>query len=753
MVPTENMIPMKQTPSDMSYAVNHVNADNDDVDIGEYLAILSESKGLIVFITLFVTMLGFAYAMLARPVYVVDALIQVEQSKGSVDSALGDFAEMLGTPSPTEAEIQIILSRMVLAKTISNLQLDIDLQPAYLPIVGRNWARYMAPEAGLADPPFEFLKKYPWGGEILKLQSLQLPKAFYNKKLRIVTGENGHFTLFDPDGNPVLEGTVGMPAEAQIGRDSLRLFVSELQARPGVAFKILMQDELGALKDLEDALKASEQGKQSGVIGITYSGYDPVLATRTVNEIADLYLRQNVERKSAEAEQTLAFLNKQLPVLKQNMDNSVATLNAYRIKAGSVDLQKETLDVLDQSVTLQSDLVKLRQKRDELTQRFTASHPQVVAIDAQIGRLSNLLKDIDRKVQVLPDAQKEILQLERDAKVATDLYITLLNNAQQLQIAKAGTVGNVRIIDHAIVPFQQDKPKVGLVIAIAAMFGLFFGVMMAFVRHALQGGVEDPDVIERTLGLPVYATIPHSKLQDKLSRKLRNNSGLNLILFSQDKDDLAIESLRSLRTTLHFVLMEAKNNVIMVTGPSPGLGKSFVSMNLGAVLASAGRKTLIIDADLRRGHLHEYTGLTRGAGVSDLVSGQVDVLGAIRPTLVPNLDIMSTGAVPPNPSELLLHEKFAQMIGEVSKQYDHVLIDSPPVLAVTDAAVVGRLAGASLLVVKAGTNPMREIEVSVKRLHQAGINLRGVLFNNVTKVGSRYGAGKYVYQYAYSNKK
>lgn len=749
MVPTGNPNPMKQTP-DMHNPVGAVDGGDDDVNLGEYLAVLSESKELIFAVALLVTLLGVAYAFLARPIYAVDALIQIEQNKSSIDSALGDFAEVLGTPSPTEAEMQIILSRLVLAKTIENLQLDIAAEPSYFPIIGRSWARYMTVDEGLMPPPAEFLSGFPWGGEVLRIQSLKVPVSFYNLKLKLVAGENGHYTLFDPDKNPVLEGMVGQPAEVRIGRETLRIFVADLQARPGVSFKIIKQDELSALKDLEDALKVAEQGKLSGVVGVAYSGYDPELATQTVNEIVDLYLRQNVERKSAEAEQTLAFLNKQLPMLKQGMDNAIATLNAYRIKAGSVDLQKETLDVLDQSVSLQSDIVKLRQKRDELMQRFTVSHPQVVAIDAQIARLGNLLKDIDRKVQVLPDAQKEILQLERDAKVATDLYITLLNNAQQLQIAKAGTVGNVRIIDHAVVPIQQDKPKVPLVIAVAVVLGVFFGVISAFVRHALRGGVEDPDLIEKGLGLPVYATIPHSKLQDKLSRKLHNNSGQNLILFSRDKDDLAIESLRSLRTTLHFVLMEAKNNVIMITGPSPSLGKSFVSINLGSVLASAGRKTLIVDADLRRGHLHEYSGLPRGAGVSDLVIGQVDVYGAIRQTLVANLDIMSTGAVPPNPSELLLHERFAQMINEVSKQYDHVLIDSPPVLAVTDAAVVGRLAGASLLVVKAGANPMREIEVAVKRLRQAGINLRGVLFNNVTKIGSRYGAGKYVYQYSYT---
>lgn len=728
-----------------------IGAADDDVDLGEYLAVLSESKGLIFGVTFLVLLLGVAYAFIARPIYSVDAVVQVEQSKTSIDSALGDMADLLGGSSPTEAEMQIMQSRLVLSQVIANQHLDIVVDPVAFPVFGGAWARYFAPDSGLADPLFG-MDGFAWGGEVLQIDSLEVPVSYYNNKIKILAGDNGYYTVFDPDKNAVLQGEVGKAAEVGIGKERLRIFVSEMVARPGVTFKVIKKDPVTAISDVDSVLKVGEQGKQSGIIGVSYSDTDPVRAAKTIDDIVNLYLRQNVERRSAEAEQTLAFLGKQLPVLKQNMDTAAAVLNEYRIRAGSVDMAKETQVVLDQSVSLQSDLVKLRQKREELVQRFTPSHPQVVAVDAQIDRISALLKDLDRRVQALPDEQKQILQLERDAKVATDLYVTLLNNAQQLQIAKAGTVGNVRIIDHALVPTDPDKPKKGLVIAIAFVLGGFLGLVSAFIKHALRGGVEDPDVIEKTIGLPVYATVPHSRLQAKLSRRLHGNIDQNLLLFSQDRDDLSIESLRSLRTTLHFVMMEAKNNVIMVTGPSPGLGKSFLSMNLSAVLATAGKRVLVIDADLRRGHLHEYVGLSRGAGVSDCVTGQVDFFGAVRATPIEGLDLMSTGAVPPNPSELLLHERFAQAVEQAAREYDHVLIDSPPVLAVTDAAVVGRLAGASLLVVKAGANPLREVEVAVKRLRQAGINLRGVLFNDVTKIGGRYGAGKYVYQYAYKNK-
>jgi tyrosine-protein kinase Etk/Wzc len=227
----------------------------------------------------------------------------------------------------------------------------------------------------------------------------------------------------------------------------------------------------------------------------------------------------------------------------------------------------------------------------------------------------------------------------------------------------------------------------------------------------------------------------------------------------QNKDDLAIESLRSLRTTLHFAFLEAQNNIIMITGPSPGVGKTFVSINLAAVLADAGKKILLIDGDMRKGFINKVLGVERENGLSELVSntgsdGVSKWDKAIHRIPIANLDFIPTGTIPPNPSELLLHERFGHLLASISKNYDHVIIDSPPILAVTDAAIIGRLASATLMVVKAGQHPMRELEQSVKRLSQAGVNLKGVVFNDLPELSSRYGYGygqnKYVYQYSYN---
>ena len=200
---------------------------------------------------------------------------------------------------------------------------------------------------------------------------------------------------------------------------------------------------------------------------------------------------------------------------------------------------------------------------------------------------------------------------------------------------------------------------------------------------------------------------------------------------------------------MHFGMMDVKNNCIMIAGPSPEVGKSFVSVNLAAVLTSNGKKVLLIDGDLRRGHLHEYLGVERKNGLSEFISGEIPIGQALHQTTIKGLTLIPTGTIPPNPAELLLHKRFANCLSVLTPRYDHIIIDSPPILAVTDATIIGQMVGGTLMVLKAGEHPMREIEQAVKRMKQAEVNLRGILFNDVNVQSQRYGAGKYSYQYSY----
>jgi tyrosine-protein kinase Etk/Wzc len=431
------------------------------------------------------------------------------------------------------------------------------------------------------------------------------------------------------------------------------------------------------------------------------------------------------------------------------MDAAVIALNAYRLEKGSIDLPIETQTILQTIVSLEAQINELRQQREKVILAFTPEHPTVIALDRQVGQLNRELEGLNAQVRDLPNTQQELLGLIRDVEVTTALFTSLLNTEQELRVAKAGTVANARIIDDAVMPTSPISPNKTRIMALALLLGGFIGVALAFARKALQSGVDDPDLIERHVNVPVYATVAHSKRQDRIYKDLKAKEKKRAVLAIEAPDDPAIESLRNLRTALHFGMMDVKNNCIMVVGPAPNVGKSFVCVNLATVLTSNDKKVLLIDGDLRRGHLHEYLGLPRTNGLSEFISGEIPIGEALHETSVPGLTLIPTGTLPPNPAELLMHQRFTNCLSVLEPRYDHIIIDSPPILAVTDATIIGQMVGGALMVLKAGQHPMREIDQGVKRLRQADVNLRGLLINNVEPTSYRYGAGRYSYQYSY----
>ncbi|MNE28195.1 Tyrosine-protein kinase wzc [compost metagenome] len=313
------------------------------------------------------------------------------------------------------------------------------------------------------------------------------------------------------------------------------------------------------------------------------------------------------------------------------------------------------------------------------------------------------------------------------------------------------------MIDSADANIEKPvKPKKALIVLIATLLGGLIAVAYVLVRKAMNRGVEDPEVIEQ-LGIPVYASIPLSKGQSQIEGTLKGNNRAStgsLLLAVNNPADLAVESLRSLRTSLHFATLEAKNNILMISGPSPAVGKSFVSSNLAAIIAQTGQKVLLVDADMRKGYLNKMFRMDVSNGLSDLLAGKIDLNKATHSTEVDNLHVITRGQIPPNPSELLMHSNFTRFLEQVSSQYDLVIIDTPPILAVTDAALVGRQAGTSLIVTRFGVNAAKEIAVTKRRFEQNGIVVKGAIFNAVERKASAYGYGSYsYYQYEYASDK
>lgn len=730
---------------------------DEGIDFGKLVNIVMAGKWLIIAIASATLALGVVKTFLDKPVYKADGLLQIKEHSQPL-AAFGSLAGQLDTRLPILAEVGLIKSRMILGKAINNLNLDVVATPLYMPVLGEAIARRFQ-ENGVAAPLFG-QSDYAWGGEVIQVDTFTVSRELEDKEFLLQAGTNGQFKLIN-EGEIILEGEVGTLASMTVGNNSqsVSIFVSLLKSRPGTYFTVLRQGRNQAINQLSNNISFSEQGKGTGLLELIVESHSPDLAVRILDEIANLYVQQDIDQKSAESQKTLEFLEKQLPALKEQMESATAALNEYRIREGSIDLSLETQNILNGAVDLKTQITLLQQKRDELRQKYTESHPTIVSTDKQIARLHDQAASYDKKIKVLPDTQQAILRLSRDVEVNTELYATLLNNAQTLRLAKAGTVGNIRVVDYAIPPDAPIKPRKMVIMGVALVLGLILGIAALLVRRLLKRGIDDPNLIEQQLNIPVYATIPHSKSQNVLSHRLKSDSSLNttlpVALALENKEDIAIESLRSLRTTLHFAFLDAKNNIVLITGPSPNVGKTFVATNLAIIMTDAGKKVLLIDGDMRRGSMSKMLGIPREQGLSEIISGAIKIDDAIHKIPGTNIDFIPTGAIPPNPSELLLHERFGFLLESIHKRYDLVIIDSPPVLAVTDATIISRQASATILVVKAGEHPIREIEQSTRRLIQAGANLKGVVLNGLhpSSGGRGYGFGNNVYQYSYQDNK
>ena len=728
--------------------INNLNEEDETLAIGEMFSIIVGYRWIIVGLIASALLFGVAWIFINKPLYKADGLIQVEEKVGSSGmSALKELQPLLGESTTISAEIEILTSRMVLGRIVQRLNLDIVVQPSYFPLIGAAVARrYKGSEP---NSPLLGLSGYAWGGEVLKVDTLDVPGDVLDKPLILVAGEGGSFQLLDFDANFVLNGTVG----ARVNKGQVAIFVSQMKARPGTRFELIRRSSESAIDNLRSSFVVKERGKKSGMLEVVLTGPDQTRNVQTLDELLNTYVRKNVERRSAEAENTLKFLETQLPSLKKELDAAEAAYNSYRQSRGSLDLSIETQSVLQSVIEVDNQIVALKQERDEIRQSFTAEHPRIQAIDQRIERLRDRRKQFDGQVARLPDTQQKVLQLARDVEVSTTLYSNLLNTAQQLKVSKAGTVGDVRIIDTA----SASKVPVGLtasvMLFIAAFIGMLLSALVIIISRMLRVVVEDPELIESKLGLPVYATVPHSDIEAVLvSNSHKSKDSVALLALTHPEDD-AVESLRGLRTTIHFALMDSLHNSILITGPSPGMGKSFISKNLGVVLAQAGTRVVIIDADLRRGHLNKDFGLRREIGVSEYISGTAVLDDIVKPTIVPNLWIVSTGQIPPNPSELLMHLRFEQLLQQLGEQFDMLVVDAPPILAVHDAAIIGRLVGATLMVARAASHPIQELEQAVKRLNNSGVEVKGFVFNDLNTDRQRYRRGYkgYVYRYSYNS--
>ncbi|HDS5971413.1 TPA: polysaccharide biosynthesis tyrosine autokinase [Klebsiella pneumoniae subsp. pneumoniae] len=708
--------------------------DDDEMDLGKLIGELIDHRKLIIAITSFCTLISLVYAIFATPIYQANSLIQVEQKQGN--AILSNLSQMLPDSQPQSApEISLIQSRMILGKTVDDLNLQIMIKQNYFPIFGQGFAR--------------LLGEKPSNIEVTRLYVTNANDDVTQLELKIKDGE--HYQI-KYDG-AVFNGRVGELLENK----QLAIKVNDISAKPGDTFTIYYFNRLKAIADLLDNLNVSDQGKDTGILSISYTGENPQLIKNIVNSISENYLAQNISRQAAQDAKSLDFLNIQLPKVRNDLDIAENKLNAYRRQSDSVDLSLEAKAVLDQIVNVDNQLNELTFRESEISQLYTKEHPTYKALMEKRKTLQEEKLRLNKKVSSMPETQQEILRLSRDVESGRAVYMQLLNRQQELNIAKSSAIGNVRIIDDAVTQLKPVKPKKILVVIIGFILGLSIAIGVVFLRIMLRRGIETPEQLEE-IGINVYASVPVAESLVSNERSIKNirkkitHKEYTGLLATTNPADLAIEAIRGLRTSLHFAMIEARNNILMISGASPNTGKTFISSNLAAVVAQTGKKVLFIDTDMRKGYVHKVFDVENDNGLSNYLSGKLGLEATLKKIPEAGFDFISRGVVPPNPTELLMHRRMEEMLKWASQNYDLVILDTPPILAVTDAAIIGHYAGTTLLVARFELNTVKEMDVAFKRFEQSGIVAKGCILNGIVKkASSYYGYGYNHYGYSYKD--
>ena len=696
----------KQYPSSAS-------SNNDEIDFGQQLHNLWLHKSKIATALIAGGLLGAVFSFASTPVYRADAMLEIETKQNQI---LTEINNMLSNePAPSEAEIELVQSRMVIGKTVDELQLDQEVKATYFPVFG-NMIHNLS---GNDDP-------------ILKIGTFTVSEEWINKPFKLTVKDSKNYILTLPNGT-AKEGRVGTPLK--INNETV-LKVDQILAETEQDFELTKFSKLSAIENIKNQLSVISKGKTSPIINLAYTDVDPKKTSAVLNSIADNYVAQNRERDIQVASSGLAFISEELPRLKETLQEAENKLNAYRERAGSLDIPLESKGALESLTSIETQITLLKTEEAGLAELYTPEHPSYKAVLDKLAVLERAKSKINQQIAGLPNTQQEVIRLTRDVETNQATYVQLLAKQQELNIMKASAQGNVRVVDHAYTPEQPIAPRKAVITALSALAAGALASMWVMLQGRMRRGITSSEEIEN-LNLEVAALVPYSKTQQKrdlLKRKFKSLTGRsNYLLANEDASDVAVEAIRALRTNIYFSMLDARNNVLMITGAAPEAGKSFISANLATVMAQSGKRVLLIDTDMRKGYLDQLFKLTPEYGLADILSGHISPAKAVCETHIENLHLISNGGYPKNPSELLMDSRFTELLTHAQKRYDYVIIDTPPVLAVTDSTIVGQHAGTVLLVSRYGNTTARELEISADRLRQNKINIKGVILNGMKR--------------------
>lgn len=717
--------------------------DEDEYDLVQLLSDILAGKYWIAAAVAVALVLGAVSVLKTRPIYRAQAVLQLESRSGSLALPAG-MSDMLGGgagDNGAEAEMEIMKSRMVMAQAVQALDQQAYAYPRPLPFLGLIPAQLQLP-----DPGFDLLRPYQWGDEAIELGEISVPQDWLGEAMLLTITGPISYRIDLPDG---ASATGALRARLALPDQGFSLVVDELKGPIGREFYVGRKTMPLAIDDLLDNFSVEEFPRRSSILRMKFSGPDPKRAEAALDAIAQSYVGQNIARSAAEVQSSLTFIEEQLPIAKQKVSQAQDALNAYRQEQQSVDVDFETRTLLEQATEIEAQLSALALQEEDLKKRYTINHPTYQALLQNRLSMEAQLDDVRKSTLSLPETQKEIFNLSRDLQVSQDVYVQLLGREQELRVVRASSVGSARIIDTAFSNGYRTAPLTKRIMTLYLIAGFGVGVGIVLLRRLRRHGIRDAQEIEK-VGLPVFATVSHTPGAVNFHKR----KGWLSIMAITEPDDMVVEAFRSLRTSLHFGILDAKTNTILLTSAAPGAGKSFTTVNLAAVAAQAGQKVCIVDADLRKGYLRRYFGVEKGTpGLAEFLAKEKTLDEVLTQGPIEGLSLISSGRYPPNPSELLMRAEFENLLLTLNEQFDLIIVDSPPALAVTDPVVIGRFTGTTIIIARHMETMLGEVEAVRRMFEIAGVKITGAILNGYkASEGGTYGSQYQYSSYRYSYK-
>ena len=690
--------------------------------------------------------LSIFYALASTPIYSANALIQVQDRKSSI-SALSEVNAM--SSSPLVGEMEIIQSRSVISQAINNLKGNISISvDSRLPLLGNFLSGRLDKNAeGLVNPLWGDGTSYAWGGEELKLLRFSVPEKSEGTPFYLKVGADKAWTLSNEDNQILINGS-GFLQENSALSGNLLISIESFKARPNTVFKIIAYRIEDRVAGIQGGLSLAESRRGSNIIRAVFESYSAEAAATTLNAITAAYLQQNIDRRSQEARRSLEFLDQELPRLKAKLDLAEKALNDFRNQKKTLDVPEEISNILTQATGIEKARAELILKRGELSLRFEPDHPTIRALENQLAGLSRQNDVINQQISALPQIQQDFFNKTRDVQVNSELYTSLLNNVQQLQVAKAGTTSNVDIVDPAIVPRAASRPNKVRIVAIGALLGLVLGLIACQLLAMLAGIVHDPKALEMRFGISIVGILPYSPEQTAVAATHPNQP---VLLTSTAPSGQMSEAIRSLRTSVIFSLLaKPRSKVILITSAVPSQGKSFISANLAHSLSMLGKRVLLLEADVRRSTLKKYFSVDpQAAGLTGMLTQNTSLQQAIFHTGFESLYLLPAGPTIKNPGDYLASDAMREIIESAAESYDYVVIDSPPILPIHDSRVLAQYADMTLFIVRQELVSYTEVLEALKLLESNGTLVDGLVYNGFIPSPIRYGYGGYAYAYGY----